>query len=107
MAEGDDDGATRFLKLTEDFGDTYVEVEAWSVPESDRYPEGVKYSFQYGNTAGETVIRYDNFPDHPDIGRHHKHRSSDPDDVVTVDFNGLESLFKRFKQEVKDHGEPW
>lgn len=49
---------------------------------------------QYGNAAGETIVRYDTFPDHPGTARHHKHTSDD--DVDAVDFNGL-SLFERFK----------
>jgi hypothetical protein len=38
-------------------------------------PEGLKYSMQYGTTDGETIIRYDNSPDHPNAAHHHKHRS--------------------------------
>jgi len=54
---------------------------------------------QYGNAAGETIIRYDNFPD----ATHH-HRHGPDGTVVDVDFDGLQSLFQRFKSEVIDNG---
>lgn len=102
---GSDDGADPIIRRTKDFGDTYAEIRAWAVPSSDRYPEGLKYTMQYGTTDGETIIRYDNFPDHPDAALHHKHRSDGT--VEDVDFPGLEALFDRFKQEVRTHGESW
>lgn len=40
----DDDGAALLIDVTKDFGKTYAEVQAWTVPPSDRYPDGVKYS---------------------------------------------------------------
>lgn len=105
VGSGEDADANLLIQRTMDFGETYAEVTAWAVPSSDRYPEGVKYSMQYGTTDGETIIRYDNFPDHPDAAHHHKHR---PDgEVEDVEFPGLEALFDRFKQEVRTHGERW
>lgn len=104
---GDDGDATKVLDVVERFrrNGTYVEIEAYSVPASDRYPEGVKYSMQYGTTGGETVIRYDNFPDHPGAPNHHKHTADGS--VENVDFGGVRPLFDRFKQEVRNHGEYW
>jgi len=53
-----DSSATKVLDVAERFrSETYVEVEAYSVPASDRYPDVVKYSMQYGTTEGETVVR--------------------------------------------------
>lgn len=98
-----DDGATPVRQRREDFGDTYVEVEIWDVPVSERYPEGIKYSLQYGR-GDDTIFRYDNFPDHPGVGQHHKHVGND---VVSVEFDGIEAHYKRFKQEVIDNGEDW
>ncbi|MFC6864400.1 DUF6516 family protein [Halomicroarcula sp. GCM10025817] len=63
------------------------------------------YSMQYGNAVGETIIRYDNFPDHPDAAHYHKHRADGA--VVDVDFDGLQPLFQRFKSAVIDHGHDW
>jgi hypothetical protein len=55
--------------------------------------------------AGETIVRYDNFPDHPDASHHHKHRSDGS--VEDVAFDGLQTLFERFKTEVTEHGHDW
>jgi hypothetical protein len=100
-----DGEARQIIGVTRDFGDHYAEVSAYSVPESERYPEGIKYSMQYGNAAGETIIRYDNFPDHPDAANHHKHRVDGT--VEEVDFEGVRPLFRRFKTEVNAHGHDW
>lgn len=102
---GEDGDAERLVSVTRDFGDRYAEVSAYRVPESDRYPDGIKYSMQYGNAAGETVFRYDNFPDHPDASQHHKHCADGT--VEMVEFDGLRQLFKRFKEEVREHGNDW
>lgn len=99
-----DDSATLRLRERENFGDRYVEVRAWSVPESERYPDGVKYSFQYGTHDGRTLVRYDNFPDHPEAAHHHKHT---PMGVEDADFDGLRPLYQQFKTEVNDHGHDW
>ena len=42
---------------------TRYEMIATAVPESDQYPEAVKYRFQYMAEDGRTVLRFDNFPD--------------------------------------------
>ena len=47
------------------------EMVAWSVPPSDNYPEGVKYSFQYMDADGITLLRFDNAPHHADVTHHH------------------------------------
>ena len=95
----------KILDMSAQFGERYAQVEAWSVPASDRYPDGVKYSMQYGNTAGETIVRYDNFPDHPGAAQHHKHTVGGG--VEDVDFDDLGALFERFKREVNAHGDEW
>ena len=100
MADGD--RARLLLREREHFGDRYAEVKAWVVPSSDRYPEGIKYRFQYGTHEGETIIRYDNFPDHPDAGHHHKHSNEGVDDI-----GGLLAQYQRFKQEVQEYGHDW
>lgn len=103
----EDDGARSLIEERLDFGETYVEIEAWAIPADERHPDGVTYSMQYGTTDGETIIRYDNYPNHPGVGRHHKHHSNDPEDVEDVEFEGLVSLYRRFKREVQEHGEEW
>lgn len=100
-----DDETEQVVDVTRDFGDRYAEISAVRVPESDRYPEGIKYSMQYGNVAGETLLRYDNFPDHPEAAHHHKHLADGT--VADVEFEGLQALFRQFKSEVIDHGHDW
>jgi hypothetical protein len=100
-----DEEAQQLIKVTKDFGDRYAEISAFRVPVSDRYPEGIKYSMQYGNAKGETIMRYDNFPDHPSASRHHKHQRDGS--VEDVEFDGLQALFQRFKSEVINHGHDW
>lgn len=103
MVETDD--AQVVIDVTRDFGGHYAEIRAYRVPVSERYPDGVKYSMQYGNAAGETLVRYDNFPDHPGAAHHHVHRADGT--VEDVDYEGLRPLFERFKSEVIDDGYNW
>lgn len=106
MGEDGDEEVKQILDKTERFPTgAYIDVDAYHVPTSDRYPEGVKYSFQYGDSEGATIIRYDNFPDHPNAPTHHKHTGDGR--IVAVDFEGVLSLYDRFKREVQNHGEPW
>ena len=53
-----------------------------------------------------TIIRYDNFPDHPNAPIHHKHL---PDGTVDpAEFTGVRPLFETFKIEVtEDYDEHW
>lgn len=76
------------------------ETVAWEVSESDRHPEGIRYSFQYLGPDDGEVLRYDNFPEHPDVGKHHRHG---PDgSVETITFEGLATHVERFLDEVHD-----
>lgn len=100
-----DESAERIVSFTRDFGDRFVDVTVSRVPESQRYPDGIKYSMQYGNAAGETILRYDNFPDHPGAPPHHAHR---PDGSVEgIEFEGVRPLLERFKNDVNEHGNDW
>lgn len=99
MAEDDD--TTLLIETRQNFGATYAEVRAWDVPPSERYPDGVRYSMQYGTIDGSLIFRYDNFPDHPGAALHHKHTSDSR--VEDIEFPGVLALFRRFKQEVNDH----
>lgn len=102
---GGDDAVTLLIRERENFEARYAEVEAWAVPDSDRYPDGVKYSFQYGEFDGDTIIRYDNFPDHPDAAHHHKH--TEDGRVVDTEFEGVAALYRQFKSEVNEYGHNW
>ncbi|AXG09753.1 hypothetical protein DU484_07725 [Haloplanus rubicundus] len=44
---------------------------AWQVPVREDFPRGLKYSFQYMDAGGNTLLRYDNAIYHLDVGRHH------------------------------------
>jgi len=40
---------------------TVARVRILAVPESDRFPEGIKYAFHYGEAgADHPIVRYDN-----------------------------------------------
>ena len=93
MAE-DEDGTTQILDVRERFpgNGTYAQVTAYHVPRSGRYPDGVKYSMQNGRSdapEGEdgTIVRYDNFPDHPGAPLHHKH--TEDREAVRVEYDSV------------------
>lgn len=74
------------------------EMVAWSVPESDEFPEGVKYSFQYVDADGTPLLRFDNSPHHPDVGRHHRHAPNG--NVEPLEYTGVPDLVDKFHTEV-------
>lgn len=97
----DDSDAELLFRKQETFEETYIDARALDVPVSDRYPDGVKYGYQYGDREGETIIRYDNFPDHPGAPHHHKHLADGS--VEGVEFDGVWDLYQQFTQEVNEH----
>jgi hypothetical protein len=103
MGAGDppDEGETEPLVDTRiDFpeSDRIVAVTVRRVPESEAYPDGVKYAMHYGTKAGETILRYDNA--HPEEKGHERHT---PDGTTEIDFPGWEALLARFRTEVMEH----
>ena len=72
----------------------------------------MQYGYKRSDDASDvknddgTIIRFDNFPDHPEAPRHHKHL---PDgSIEDVDFEGIRPLFHRFRTEVtENYGERW
>lgn len=67
-------GTTVVYEDSDTFDDgTRYEMVATAVPKSDEYPEGIKYRFQYMAEDGRTLLRFDNFPNHPGVDRHHYH----------------------------------
>lgn len=70
-----------------------LRVRALVVPESEKFPEGVKYRFHYGTKSGETILRYDN-----SHGVHERHTR---DDLEEVSFPGLATLYRRFRDEIE------
>ena len=76
------------------------EMVAQRVPRSDEYPDGLKYSFQYMDANGDTLLRYDNAPYHLDVGRHHRH--SPNGDIEPLPFTTLADLIDMFHTEVNE-----
>ncbi|KZN25910.1 hypothetical protein A4G99_01960 [Haladaptatus sp. R4] len=74
-------------------------MRAWQVPESEAYPNGIRYRFQYMTADGTTLLRCDNSPYREGVGMHHRHT---PDTVDGIEFEGLASHVRQFKQEVND-----
>ncbi|WP_206664965.1 toxin-antitoxin system TumE family protein [Halorubrum salsamenti] len=67
-------GSTVIYEDQDTFDDgTRYEMIATAIPKSDDYPEGVKYRFQYMAEDGRTLLRFDNYPNHPGVDRHHYH----------------------------------
>lgn len=82
---------------------TRYEMVATAVPQSDDYPEGIKYRFQYMDDNGETILRFDNVPEHPDAPRHHVHTPSGT--VEPIDFEGLSAHIRAFEEAVDAYRE--
>ncbi len=98
MAEGGDDATDLVIDTHLDLtGDRFARVMVRLVPESEAYPEGVKYSMHYGTYAGETILRYENA--HAEKG-HERHT---PDDTERIEFPGWRELFEQFREEVQLH----
>lgn len=75
--------------------DTVVRVRVLSVPESEKFPDGVKYRLHYGTRDGETIIRYDN-----SHGVHDRHTPDELDE--DYEFPGYEAVVDRFFREIPD-----
>jgi len=79
---------------------SWYEMVAWQVPVSEDFPQGLKYSCQYMDADGDTLLRYDNAPDHLDVGRHHRHPPEG--DITKLEFTGLSDLIEDFQNGVTD-----
>ncbi len=97
-------GAGTLFRDADEFPDgTRYEMVARSVPPSQDYPEGVKYRFQYMDAAGRTLLRFDNYPHHPDVDRHHYHTPSGVADDIT--YSGLADHVRAFYAAMDDRRE--
>lgn len=89
-------------QATFDDGSRY-EMIATAVPASDDYPDGVKYRFQNMAEDGRTLLRFDNFPDHPGVDRHHYHT---PEGVYDdIPYTGLTDHVEKFEAKIDDYRE--
>jgi len=75
-------------------GDYVIRVKIMRVPESEKFPEGVKYRLHFGTVNDETVVRYDN--------SHGVHERHEGDEVEHINFPGIEALVERFEANVDD-----
>jgi hypothetical protein len=74
---------------------TVVRVRVLSVPSSEKFPSGIKYSFHYGEAgADHPIVRYDNHH-----GPHELHRGST---VEEIEFPGLQQLYQQWRSELPD-----
>lgn len=94
MSDADESDVTVLLDKREREGNRVIRRKVMEVPQSSKYPEGVKYRLHYGTLDGETIIRFDN-----SHGVHEKHVG---DQVKEIEFPGMGELHRRFKQEVED-----
>ena len=90
------DEDVRVLEDTERrFADgSVLRVRVLAVPESEKFPDGVKYRLHYGTDDGETRIRYDN-----SHGVHERHTPEGLDD--DYEFPGYNAVQERFWDEVE------
>lgn len=88
-------GSTVIYRDEDTFDDrSRYEMIATEIPQSDDYPEGVKYRFQYMAVDGRTLLRFDNYPNHPNVDRHHYHT---PDGVFDdLEYTGLREHVQAF-----------
>nr|WP_241154833.1 DUF6516 family protein [Halorubrum sp. CSM-61] len=69
---------------------TVARVRVLSVPTSDRFEEGIKYAYYYGEAGAESpIIRFDNHH-----GTHELHLGEEP---VEIDYPGLAEIFRAWR----------
>lgn len=69
---------------------TVARVRVLAVPESEKFPEGLKYAFHYGEAGAEQpIIRFDNHH-----GIHELHLNAE---VFEIEFLGLRELFRAWR----------
>lgn len=73
---------------------TVLRVRVLTVPDSEKFPDGVKYRLHYGTEGGETLIRYDN-----SHGVHERHTPNGIDE--DYEFPGYDAVQERFWDEVE------
>ena len=79
--------------LRRDLGNEVIRIRILRVPKSDKFPEGVKYAFHYGEKgADDPLVRYDN--------HHGTHERHEGDTVEEIEYPGTEALLRRFIEEL-------
>lgn len=78
--------------------DTVLRVRVLAVPESEKFPDGVKYRLHYGTEDERTLIRYDN-----SHGIHERHTTDGLDE--DYEFPGYDAVQERFWNEMEQFRE--
>ncbi len=93
--ERESDDVTVVRDRRRDYGGHVVRIRILRVPESETFPEGIKYGFHYAEKGSENpILRYDNHH-----GVHERHEGAT---VEEIEFPGYEPLLKRFIRELPD-----
>lgn len=65
-------------------------VRVLAVPESDRFPDGIKYAFHYGEAGvADPIIRFDN--------HHGVHELHIGEQIYEIAFPGLQALYRAWR----------
>lgn len=96
MAPSDRDDVVVVFDRRRDLGTEIVKLRVLRVPDSEKFPEGVKYAYHYGaKDADAPYLRYDNHH-----GIHERHEGEHAEEI---EFPGYESLLRRFAREIPVH----
>lgn len=69
---------------------TVARVRVLAVPESDRFPEGIKYAMHYGRLESDApIVRIDN--------HHGPHELHQGEAVWEIEFPGFETLYRTWR----------
>ncbi|MFB6083790.1 MAG: DUF6516 family protein [Halorientalis sp.] len=69
---------------------TVARARVLEVPQSDRFPDGIKYAFHCGEAgSGDPIIRFDNHH-----GPHEPHLDTE---AFEIDFPGLQQLYRAWR----------
>lgn len=69
---------------------TVARIRVLGVPESDRFPDGIKYAFHYGEAGADNpIIRFDN--------HHGPHELHIANQVFEIEFDGLQPLYQAWR----------
>ncbi|MDL0125610.1 DUF6516 family protein [Halobacterium salinarum] len=69
---------------------TVARIRILAVPESEKFPDGVKYAFHYGEAGSEgPIIRFDN--------HHGVHELHTGPHVYEIDYPGLDAIYQAWR----------
>lgn len=97
-------GAELIIQKERSLENLKVIVEAWEIPESEEFADGIKYSYQaYDTVTGQTLLRYDNHNKHAG-SKDHKHIKEQTKELAFTPENreDLQKLFQKFMKELDE-----